>query len=394
MLSPDPDLVKPVVFPAGESATNEQLRHLLGSEAVVDHVSGDILDLFRLDFPYLAPESPEFQTTLDRYRARYPQTSPTIDNWGVWVHFPWRRTIVHLPSREDFFRLRTARNLFLIEPDEQARFYGSSVALAGLSVGSSVLHTLVLSGGPSNLHLADSDTLATVNLNRLHASVCDLGTRKLDLAARRAYELDPFLQILGWPEGLSPHTLERFLGGDRPVDLFIEEMDDLYMKIHSRLEARRREIPVVMATDNGDNVIVDVERFDLEPGRPLFHGSVNETALATIPTSPNLAERVRIAAQIVGPAITPRTQYAVQAVGTRIPTWPQLGNAATLSGAVVSYVARRILTGQSMPSGRYHVNLDALLDVDFDQPAAVAARNEAAEDFLLGLRQIFGVELR
>ena len=46
------------------------------------------------------------------------------------------------------------------------------------------------------------------------------------------------------------------------------------MKFAVREHARARRLPVLMATS--DRGMFDIERFDLEPDRPLFHGLAGE----------------------------------------------------------------------------------------------------------------------
>src|SRR5690606_41301203 len=46
------------------------------------------------------------------------------------------------------------------------------------------------------------------------------------------------------------------------------------IKVISRVEARKYHVPVVMETN--DRCMVDIERFDLEPDRPILHGRVTE----------------------------------------------------------------------------------------------------------------------
>lgn len=359
---------------------------------IIDALEEAVEDLFKIDFPYLAPGSPEFLTTYKQYIQEYCQGSP-FEEKGVWVYFQWKRCLVHLPQAHDFYKLRTARNQFLIEPSEQDAFYAAKIGVAGLSVGSSVVNSIVLSGGAGTLRLADLDTLAIVNLNRLLGSVCDLGKPKALNTAHRVYELNPFQDLTLFSEGFNEENTAAFFGEcNEKLDLFIEEMDNIYLKISSRLKARELKIPVIMATDNGDNAYIDVERFDLEPTRPLFHNLVPEKVLRSVSANPSQAERVKLASKIVGSDITPRTQISLMQVGTKLPSWPQLGNAATLSGAAVSYVARRIITGQPMPSGRYAISFDKDIDPEFNTPAAQESRTDQKERFIQGLELLFGMD--
>lgn len=383
-------MLKPVIIPFAELAEFKASQPNLD---IIDSMPEAIEDLFKIDFPFIGPKSPEYELTFKVFKSQLlaNKSNKSIEELGNWIYFPWRQALVHLPSSADFIKLRTARNKFLITQAEQDLFYGAKIGVGGLSVGSWVVNSIVLSGGGGCLNLADHDTLSITNLNRLYGSVCDLTKGKADSLARKIYELNPYQELNIFSEGLELAKLtDFFVSGDRKLDLFVEEMDNLKMKIESRFFARKLRVPVVMATDNGDNAIVDVERFDLEPNRPLFHGVIPDTVLADVPEQPNLSQRINIASKIVGSDITPRTQQSLMAVGTKLPSWPQLGNAATLSGVAVSYVARRIVTGQPMPSGRYEISLDQVLDPDYSSESSKVSRQQQKVDFEQSLAVLFG----
>ncbi|MFC0313691.1 ThiF family adenylyltransferase [Gordonia phosphorivorans] len=279
-----------------------------------------------------------------------------LDASSRYVVYPWRRTVVRLPDADLFYRLKTTRNRFLITDDEQRRWESSPIAVAGLSVGGSVLNTCVLTGART-LRIADPDVLGPSNLNRLSGSVCDLGVRKTTLAARRALELDPYVQLSILPGGYTAENADGFLCGAAVV---VEEMDDLRRKIELRVQARERRVPVVMVTDDGDGVIVDVERFDLDPEYPLLHGRAEALSGVSPEEFDDPARRVELAGMIVGDDITARMKHSLGEVGRTIPSWPQLGTAATLAGAVGAMLARRISCGDNVSSGRAYLRLAEL----------------------------------
>lgn len=381
---------KPQFF---KSRKDSQVKELVDSgmiREIVDNFMVELEDLFRIDFPFATPGSSEYKATLKKFIERYLNNRGE-DGAGVWAYFPWRMTIVHLPVSADFFKLKTARNKFLINDNEQQKFYNSKIGIAGLSVGSSVVNSLVLSGGGGQMRIADFDELSIVNLNRLHSSVCDIGRGKAVIAARKVYEINPYQELEIFKEGITDKNIDSFFGeGDDKLSVFIEEMDDIRLKIQARVKARKLKIPVVMATDNGDNAIIDVERFDHEPHRKMFHGSVNEDRLLQVKKDLTMSEKIKLASAIVGADITPRTRMSLMQVGAKIPAWPQLGNAATLSGVCVSYIVRRIVTGQDMPSGRYEVSLDEKLDPSYFNRDLVKERSLGKKEFLHSLNTIFG----
>lgn len=303
---------------------------------------------------------------------------------GTWFYLEWAHCLVHCLPEAEFFELRTARNRNLITRDEQQRFYSTTVAVAGLSVGSHCALTIAMMGGACTIRLADPDSISVSNLNRTRYGIADVGENKATLAARQILEMNPYAQIEVFPEGVDAQNAEAFTGG---VDVLVEEVDNLAMKFVLRTTAKRSGIPVVMATDNGDGVIVDVERYDLDRSLPLFGGAVGdltEDKLAHLPPS----EMPRLATKIAGPDhIVPRMQSSLLEVGRTLFSWPQLGSAATLSGVVVAYLVRAIVTGENVRSGKYAIDLDAVFDGDYHTPARESERRRATEEFLgvLGL---------
>ena len=115
-------------------------------------------------------------------------------------------------------------------------------------------------------------------------------------------------------------------------------------------------MPVVMATDNGDGVIVDVERFDIEPERPIFHGRVDPAIADTAKTR---AEFIAAASAIIDPAyFTERQTLSLSNIGKTLSGVAQIGSAVAIAGAAISYVVRQIAIGADMPSGRYVISCE------------------------------------
>lgn len=284
------------------------------------------------------------------------------DDHTRYVYFPWRSTVVRLPDASLFHRLRTSRNSYLITGPEQHRWSSALIGVAGLSVGASLLHSCVLTGA-RRLRIADLDTLGPTNLNRLAGSVCDLGTAKTELAMRRTLETDPYAELQVFADGVTDDCVDDFFGGGPAplADVILEEVDDLAAKVAVRRVARDRGIPLVMVTDDGDNVLVDVERYDLDPRYPPFHGRAGNVGDLDPAQLRDPSHRMRIVRAIVGDDIGNRTRDALDEVGRTIASWPQLGSAATLAGAVGAVTARRIVCGDDVPSGRARVSIDDIL---------------------------------
>src|SRR5262249_3815922 len=151
----------------------------------------------------------------------------------------------------------------------------------------------------------DFDTLSLSNMNRMPASVADVGLPKCVIAARRMFEIDPYLEISIALDGARAGTIDDFLLREERLDLLVEECDDISIKVLARERAREHRIPVVMETN--DRGMVDIERFDLEPERPIFHGLLAGVDSAELSRA-TAAEKVPFVLRLLGGRpLRPRT---------------------------------------------------------------------------------------
>lgn len=279
-----------------------------------------------------------------------------IERYGTWIHYPWSRRLVHLLPKAEFREARTNRNRYKIHPTDQARLEQTTIAIIGLSVGLSAAVTLALEGVGGRFHLADFDWLSVTNLNRLRTGVHHLGIPKTVIAAREMLEFDPYLEIVPFHEGATEENLDALLAG---VDLVVEECDGLFMKVLVREHARARGIPVVM--DTSDRGQIDVERFDLEPDRPIFHGLLGPIEARQL-KGLSTKEKIPYVLRIIGEdTVSPGLAGSMVEIEETISTWPQLGSDVTYGGALTTHVVRRILLDQLRTSGRYFVDLDRIV---------------------------------
>ncbi len=284
----------------------------------------------------------------------------SLDFAGVWFYFPWSNTLVHFLGDALHQELRTGRNQYLITGKEQKKYYGTVIGVLGMSVGSHAALTIAMTGGSRRMKIADPDTISGDNLNRIRTGFQNVGTNKAVAVARQICEMNPYARIELFLRGLTDANMERFLRG---LDVLVEEMDNPYLKVRARELARVNGIPVVMAADNGDGIIADVERYDLNRKYPILHGRLGTMRAEDLR---RIAPRdvPRIVARIAGAEIAHlRMLKSVLEVGKSLYSWPQLGTAATMCGSVLAYLARRIaLRDPAIKSGRYEVNPDAVFE--------------------------------
>lgn len=385
---------QPEFFHLSNSDDAARLSELLEQNPhikIIDTYDTQLKELFTLNNPALKMNPPELEKQFAAHQAEHYQGSdPAIA--GNWVYLPWRYVLLHLLADDDFQQVRTGRNRNLITPEEQVKYYNSTIGIAGQSVGNSCTLSIVLTGGGKHLKIADPDTLELTNLNRIRGSIADLTEPKVYMSARQIYELNPYADITMFTDGITEDNIQEFCEG---LDVMVEEIDNLEMKIRLRQEAQAKKIPIVMATDNGDSGVIDIERHDLDDNIPPFHGRGGD----------DIAERVvgkklplPAIGQIIGGELLgydlseERTVRSLLEIGRSIPTWPQLGSAATLNGAVVSVAVRRILTGQPLIDNRANISVPALLEPGYTDEATTQQRlktiHELGDQFNTIVQQI------
>jgi len=289
-----------------------------------------------------------------------------------WAYYPWRRTLVAVLGPRAYLRTRTDRNRDLITIAEQQHLSSLRIGIIGLSVGHAIAHTLAMQGLCGELRLADFDALELSNLNRVPATVFDLGVNKAAAAARRVAEIDPYLAVRVDDRGVTADSIDGFLEG---LDVVVEECDSLDVKALVREAARRHRLPVVMATS--DRGLVDVERFDSEPDRPVFHGLLGGLDAATLAGLDNKDKVPHVLRIIEGASLSPRAAASLVEVGQTLATWPQLAGDVLIGASAVAEAVRRIGLGERLPSGRVRVDMSTFMEELVDPRNRTAAPAEA-----------------
>lgn len=278
---------------------------------------------------------------------------------GIWVYYPWKMELIHLLEKEEFIEVRTNRNQYKITTKERDELRHKSIGIIGLSVGQSIALTLAMERGCGELRLADYDTLELSNLNRIRTSLSNIQLPKIIATAREIAEMDPFLDVKLYPEGIQKENLEEFILGDGRIDLLVDECDSLDIKILAREKAREHGIPVIM--DTSDRGMLDIERFDLEPNRSLFHGLAGDVSAEELEGLTN-AEKIPYILKILGADdLSPRAKASAMEVNQSIQTWPQLASSVILGGAAAADITRRILLDQINQSGRFFMDVETLI---------------------------------
>lgn len=313
-------------------------------------------------------------------RARVHLGGVPPERYGSWVYYPWSRRLAHVLPEAEYRELRTSRNRNKITRAEQEALAQKRVGVVGLSVGQASAVTLAMEEVAGELVLADFDRLSLSNMNRLRSGVHNVGVNKAVLTAREIVEIDPYARLTVFTDGLTDANMAEFFEGGGGLDLLVEECDDLYMKIKVRERARALRIPVLMETS--DRGLIDVERYDEAPSRPLLHGLAGDLVAERL-RGLSTFDKVPIVLRLLGEeTISSRLAASLVEVKTTLKTWPQLASAVALGSALNTDTARRILLGQVRGSGRFYADLEQLVREGASAPLAEFREDRPADEAL------------
>ncbi|OGL34999.1 hypothetical protein A3F38_02865 [Candidatus Saccharibacteria bacterium RIFCSPHIGHO2_12_FULL_48_21] len=346
----------PIIFAEGSYAKEdiEKLKKEKPSCQVIDVLTDQLAELFEVLHPNLDPiSSDETYQAFISNKAGY--------EGGNWVYYPWSNQLVHMVNADDFFTLRTNRNQYLVTADEQQELQKYTVAILGLSVGSSIAHVLAHGAVVGEFILADKDNFSTSNMNRVQIKVSDVTKPKLDVLMQQLYEANPYAQITGYERGVDRSNIDDLFKKQKLI--IIDEMDDFEMKVRVRMKAKKHGVPVVMLTSLGDNILVDIERYDLDKRLRPFNGLI-DGVVGSILSGQQITEgdKKRYAVRIVGVEHVPtRALESVRDIGRQLVGRPQLFGSVTISGGIAAYIVRQIGLGINLDSGRYFFSMADLL---------------------------------
>lgn len=359
---PDFQSYVPEILAANNEEGRTRLLQILDEKAPVlhDRLPAQVMELLKIRNPQQMPGEQDLKQMFDDW-----QKDNILEEYGNYVYYPWNNRLVHLLGEKEFVELRTSRNKYKITPEEQEELSNKAIGIIGLSVGQSVAMTLATERSFGVLRLADYDELDLSNLNRIRSGVHNLGLEKCLMVAREIAEIDPYLKIELYRNGATPDNLEGFMTKGGKLDLLIEECDSLAIKILAREMARDMGVAVLM--DTSDKGMLDVERFDNDDKLPLLHGKCTVNGVGELQSLNPQQQRELMMSMVDFPNISDRLKYSYSEIGKSLTTWPQLASSVVLGGGATAHVARQLLLGANVKSGRYYVDPDQICGISSEQ---------------------------
>ncbi len=394
---------KPFVFSGKEAVLNNHLKmndngvmEFLYNENLISVPPENQFDLTaatifglneRLTLAAISPLIDDSGLTLrEKFNEEWERYSTAIENddlmsYGYFAYYADKKHLVHFcdPYWHKVVSVASSSTL-LTDPEFKLKwrevreiFAKTVVGVAGCSVGSNIIHNIMMDMRPDNIKIADKVPYKMENINRVRLgysdmvknnanrmSLLDVGLRnKAHVVADQIYSIDPFTNVHVYDEGLNQENIVKFFDGDEvepKMDIIIEEIDDPQSKLFIRQEARKRRLPLVMASDMGSIVQVEVSRYDLDENLPLTYGVTDEELIKAVENfSQSGTDRkvfFKFVDTLIGSDYRQDELLRIMEERCEIPTStiiPQLGSTAAASGAIVAELVARIRLGHSYP---------------------------------------------
>lgn len=306
----------------------------------------DILkELWKIRNPHLKFDASSFQSLVD---SQMPYHKKAKEN-GVTV------------SEKAFFELVTSRNRNLILPLEQKSLRESNIAFFGLSVGSHAAVSWMMLSRALKVAFIDPDTIDATNLNRIVSGWDDIGRYKVDVLIDKIKSICPFCDISKFYKA-DKNEIDTIFRGAK-ISAIVDEIDDFEDKVLLRKYAKEYKIPLVSAADVGDNIILDIERYDSQPNTLPFLGRVKNPENIKF-NKLTAKQKKKLIIQLVGfEANSERMIDSLIGIEGSIVSWPQLGSTAQIAGGIIAKTLKDILLGLDIKSGRYYFDLDKMLGI-------------------------------
>lgn len=269
-----------------------------------------------------------------------------------------------LPKKEIFYELTSARNRELITAEEQEILHNTNVGFWGLSVGSHAALTWMMQSRAKVVKIVDPDTIDATNLNRLRFGWQNLGSLKISVVKKQLLEMNPYSMVIMSRKTDSSEVV-KLVTGEPFLNVVVDAIDDISGKLLLRQLCKKQKIPLISAADVGDNVVVDVERYDLEDDLQFFLGRLPGIESMDLRNMTPIEKTKLIIQLVTFDQCSEKMLQSMLAIGNTIPTWPQLGATATLAGGIITTIIKKIVLGERVYSGRYVISLDDVLVADY-----------------------------
>lgn len=318
-----------------------------------------------------------FNLEWNKYQKALEQASGHEMDYGIYAYYeranhlvkycdPFWHKVVSVASTSMLLRDPKKK---LSWSEVRERLDNFVIGVVGASVGNSIIHTLVQDMRPNAIKIADKSLYKLENINRVRLTyfqaVEDNSRResafsqalrnKAEVTAEQLYAINPFQNVYTYTNGINTGNIESFFKGngkEPKIDLLVEEVDDPALKLTLREYARKQHIPLLMVSDFGSSVQLDINRNDLYKNLSLTFGSSDEnlkTATSEVLSRPGERDPFfQFVNALAGKHYMKDELADILSYKSEIPTStiiPQMGSTISAAAGIMSETVARIALG-------------------------------------------------
>lgn len=301
--------------------------------------------------------------------------------YGLWAYYPRTGNLAQFPpklinrlalvSSNSSLHLDPARELTFTEAQKIHR--ETVVSVMGLSVGNSIIKSIVQTLRPDCAIIGDPKEFKTTNQNRVLDLTYDLmtlsefeistlaalgeinfGTRnKAQVTAEQLHAENPLIDIFCYQDGVTPENENIFLVGSNiqpRSHIAIDVADTTSAKIGLAVQARKLGIRYIRVTDAGDSFWVDVRPFDINQNIPISPNSSDDELMALEEVAGrSKKDFFAFASALIGPeSLRMHSEFSLLIKG-KLPKYtasiPQLGVTTMAGGGFTGNMVARMRLG-------------------------------------------------
>ena len=192
------------------------------------------------------------------------------------------------------------RMINLIGQDKYELIKQKTVAIIGIGgVGTYSLETIIRSG-IENIIIVDYDTFDITNINRqLYATTNTIGKKKIEVAKKRALEINPKINVITIDKKLDNSNIEELF--NYKIDYIIDACDDINLKKLLITNSIKIKIKLISSTGTGNKLdptsfkITDIRKTSYDPIAKILRKYIKEN---------NIKEKIMVVSSIEKPKKT------------------------------------------------------------------------------------------
>lgn len=107
----------PLFFRLQSAEDKDAFEHLTSSDdsiSVHDEIEGQLKELIKSNNPSCKIKDSAYPSLIKKHLK-----GQNINEYGVWIFYPWSKRIIHLLDQDEFVEVRTNRNRYKITREEQ-----------------------------------------------------------------------------------------------------------------------------------------------------------------------------------------------------------------------------------------------------------------------------------